>query len=148
MRTLQYFYNQTKMWQLMVIWLGGFFDVQSEDQLLHFGSNHSMARANLKKSKYFSTSTTTASKYIPKRPSFQTQIYLANVPLNVNVVKQDVIKKTVMSERRDFNWCRFWASWVIVLWCCGSRSWEVFTFFQIGSGHTVLLLATLRFILK
>ena len=24
-----------------------------------------------------------------------------------------------------------------VLWCCGSRSWEVFTFFQIGSGHTV-----------
>ena len=25
-----------------------------------------------------------------------------------------------------------------VLWCCGSRSWEVvFTLFQIGSGHTV-----------
>ena len=26
-----------------------------------------------------------------------------------------------------------------VLWCCGSRSWEVLTFFQIGSGHTVIL---------
>ena len=24
-----------------------------------------------------------------------------------------------------------------VLWCCGSRSWEVFTLFQIGSDHTV-----------
>ena len=24
-----------------------------------------------------------------------------------------------------------------VLWCCGSRSLEVFTFIQIGSGHTV-----------
>ena len=43
----------------------------------------SMARANLKNSKYFSTSTTTASKYIPKRPricinwnhSFQTSLH-------------------------------------------------------------------------
>ena len=25
-----------------------------------------------------------------------------------------------------------------VLWCCGSRRWEVFTFFQIDSGHTVV----------
>ena len=25
-----------------------------------------------------------------------------------------------------------------VLWCCGSRIWEAFTFFQIGSGHTVV----------
>ena len=24
-----------------------------------------------------------------------------------------------------------------VLWCCGSRSQEDFTFIQIGSGHTV-----------
>ena len=46
----------------------------------------------------------------------------------------------VRSERRDFNWCRFWASWVhrYVLWCCGSRSQEEFTFLQIGSGHTVV----------
>ena len=60
-----------------------------------------MARANRKKSKYFSTYTTTASKYIPKRPRicinwnppFQTQIYLVNVPLNVNIVKQDLLNK-------------------------------------------------------
>ena len=25
-----------------------------------------------------------------------------------------------------------------VFWCCGSRSWEVPTFFQNGSGHAVL----------
>ena len=57
-----------------------------------------MAGANLKKSKYFSTSTTTASKYIHKRLRicinwnlpFQTQIYLVNVPLNVNNIKQDL----------------------------------------------------------
>ena len=60
-----------------------------------------MARANLKKSKYFSTSTSTASTYVPKRlricinwnPPFQTQIYLVNVPLNVNIVKQDLLNK-------------------------------------------------------
>ena len=51
------------------------------------------------KSKYFSTSTTTALKDIPKRPRicinrnplFQTQIYLVKVPLNVNIVKQDLL---------------------------------------------------------
>ena len=60
-----------------------------------------MARVNLKKSKYFSTSTTTASKYIPKRhricinwnPPFQTQMKLVKVPLNVNIVKQDLLNK-------------------------------------------------------
>ena len=47
------------------------------------------------------TSTTTASKYIPKRPRicinwnppFQTQIYLVKVPINVNIVKQDLLHK-------------------------------------------------------
>ena len=34
----------------------------------YFFISHNMARANLKKIKYFSTSTTTASKYKPKRP--------------------------------------------------------------------------------
>ena len=46
-------------------------------------------------------STTTASKYIPKRPRicinwnppFQTQIYLVKVPINVNIVKQDLLHK-------------------------------------------------------
>ena len=61
---------------------------------------HSMARANLNKSKKVLTSTTTASKYIPKRPRicinwnppFQTQIYLVKVALNVNIVKQNLLK--------------------------------------------------------
>ena len=60
-----------------------------------------MARANLNKSKKVLTFTTTASKYIPKRPRicinwnppFQTQIYLVKVPLNVNIVKQDLLHK-------------------------------------------------------
>ena len=26
---------------------------------------------------------------------------------------------------------------ICILWCCGSESWDHFTFFQIGSGHTV-----------
>ena len=63
--------------------------------------NHSMARDNLNKSKKFLTSTTTASKYITKRPRicinwnppFQTQIYLVKIPLNVNIVKQDLLNK-------------------------------------------------------
>ena len=62
---------------------------------------HSMVRANLNKSKKVLTSSTTASKYILKRPRicinwnppFQTQIYLVKVPLNVNIVKQDLLNK-------------------------------------------------------
>mgnify|MGYP006863778916 CR=1 FL=1 len=47
-----------------------------------------------------------------------------------------VIKKRINywpSGRGDFNWYKFWASWV----CCVSRSQDFFTFIQIGSGHTV-----------
>ena len=48
------------------------------------------------------TYTTTASKYITKRPricinwnpTFQTQIYLVKVPLNVSIVKQDLLHIT------------------------------------------------------
>ena len=71
------------------------------DRKLVKSAYHSMARANLNKSKKVLTSTTTASKYIPKRPRicinwnppFQTQIYLVKVPLNVNIVKQDLLNK-------------------------------------------------------
>ena len=78
-----------------------------------FIHEHSMARANLKKSKYFSTSTTTASKYIPKRPRiyinwnppFQIQIILVNVPLNVNIVKQDLLNKKQFLE---ILWSEVW----------------------------------------
>ena len=63
--------------------------------------SHSMAKNNLNKGKKVLTSTTTASKYMPKRPRicinwnppFQTQIYLVKVPLNVNIVKQDLLNK-------------------------------------------------------
>ena len=69
--------------------------------VLRWAKLRSIARANLKKSKDFSTSTSTASKYIPKRPRicinwnppFQIKIYLVNVPLNVNIVKQDLLNK-------------------------------------------------------
>ena len=103
-----------------------------------------MARANLNKSKFFLTSTTTASKYIPKRPRicinwnspFQTQIYLVKVSLNVNIVEQDLLNKKLRSERgisinADSGPLRY------LLWCCGSRSQEECTFIQIGSSHTV-----------
>ena len=56
-----------------------------------------MARANLNKSKFFLTSTTTAPRGSESAsieiPPFQTQIYLVNVPLNVNIVKQDLFSK-------------------------------------------------------
>ena len=66
-----------------------------------------------KKSKNFSTSTTTASKYIPKRPricinwnpSFQTKIDLVKVPLKVNIVKQDLLNKKQVLK---ILWSEFW----------------------------------------
>ena len=73
-------------------------------------------------------------------PPFQTQIYLVKVPLNVKIVKQDLLNKNqflkiLWSEvwKGDFI---FWA-FKYKLWCCGSKSQEEFTFIQIGSGHTV-----------
>ena len=44
------------------------------------------------------------------------------------------------SERGDFDWCKFWASWVcaLMLWCCDSRSQDLFYFIRIGSGHPVI----------
>ena len=73
-------------------------EFESKDALYN---KHSITRANLNKSKKVWNSTTTASKYIPKRPTicinlnppFQTQIYLVKVPLNVNIVKQDLLDK-------------------------------------------------------
>ena len=70
---------------------------------------------------------------------FQTQIHLVKVPLNVKIVKKDLLHKNsfwkmyeVRSKRVDFNWCRPLG---YVLWCCGSRSQDFFTFIQTGSGH-------------
>ena len=102
------------------------------------------------------TSTSTASKYIPKRPricinwylSFQTQIYLVKIPLNVNIVKQYLLnKKQFLKILWSIVSCLKGGisidtdSWPLgyVVWCCGSRSQDFFAFIQIGSGsgHTV-----------
>ena len=40
----------------------------------------------------------------------------------------------------DFNWCRFWALYVL----CGGIWHQVFTFIQIGSGHTVTYISALE----
>ena len=85
--------NPSSKWPLVIsrIFPWPFEPPEKHENILHKYINwwkilytHSMARANLKKSKHFSTSTTTASKRIPKRPRicinwnlpFQTQIYL------------------------------------------------------------------------
>ena len=68
-------YSETKMTETLLEWYPDSGTVTEILELIDNESNklsegnisHSMARANLKKSKYFSTSTTTASKYIPKR---------------------------------------------------------------------------------
>ena len=60
-----------------------------------------MARADLNKRENLMKNTTAALKYIPKRlricinwnPPFQTKLYLLKVPLNVNIVKQDLLNK-------------------------------------------------------
>ena len=91
--------------------------------------SHSTTSDNLNKSENFMT--TVASKFIPKseaqnlhqlKPSFQTKNYLVKVPLNVNIVIQDLLYTNSFckfyegrSERGDFNWCRFLASCVCTL---------------------------------
>ena len=106
-----------------------------------------MVRANLNKSVWLVTNTTTASEFIPKRtriyinwnPPFQTQIYLVKVPLNVNIEQVDLLhKKQVFlqfyearSKKGDSGPRRY------VLWCHGGICYQPDTFIQIGSGHTV-----------
>ena len=58
--------------------------------------SHSMARANLNKSKKALTSTPTVSKYIPKS--------LVKIPLNVNIVKHDLLDKKTVFEN-FMKWC-------------------------------------------
>ena len=111
-----------------------------------------MARANLNKSKKVLTSTTTASKYIPKRPricinwntAFKIQIYLVNCKSTSKCKHcETTLKKTVFEN--FMKWGLKGGSQLIqtrgslgyVLWCCSSSSQDFFTFIQIGSGHTV-----------
>ena len=116
---------------------------------IFFGTftDHSMARVNLNKSKKVLNSTTKASKYIPKRsricinwnPSFQTQIYLAKVLLNVNIVKQGLLSKNsfwkiyeVRSLKRGISIDTDSGPLGYVLWCCGSRNHDFLLLFRLA----------------
>ena len=67
---------------------------------------------------------------------------MVNVPLNVNIVKQDLINK---KQFLKILWKKGLKGGISIdtdseplgysIWCCGSRIQEEFTFIQIG--HTV-----------
>ena len=132
----------------MEMWGKNFFDPHFELHIRQAWCTHSMARANLNKSKFFLTSTTKASKYIPKRsricinwnPSFQIQIYLVNVPLSMNIVKQDLLNNKIVYE--NFMKCGLkegisidgdsWPLRYVIWWRCGSRSQKELTLIQIS----------------
>ena len=124
-------------WTVSICLFKSPFSENFESQIGHScGFLFSWTLANLNKSVWLVTNTTTASKYvyIPKRTRidinwnspFQTQIYLVKVPLNVNIVKQDLLNKKVFE-----NFMK-WGLKVGIsidadsgplrhaLWCCGS----------------------------
>ena len=93
--------------------------------LLNHRFSHSMAMGNLNKSKETTPTTTTASKYIPRRtkisinwnPTFQTSLHkiskviffrLSNKIFEIFHFWKFTSQKT--SERWDFNLCWFWSS--------------------------------------
>ena len=96
--------------------------------------------------------TTTASKYIPKRPRicinwntpFQTQIYLVKVPLNVKIVKQDLLNK---KQFLKILWSEVWKKGIQLMQILSLLGMyfdavvvkveKSLILFQIGSGHTV-----------
>ena len=109
-----------------------------------------MARANLKKVNTSQLLLPQHQSTYPRGPESASieippigpKIFFVNVALNVNIVKQDLLNKKTVFENL---WSEVWTGISIdadsgplgyVLWCCGSRSWEVLTFFQIGSGQT------------
>ena len=94
------------------------------DAFSKFRPGHTVAQDNLSKVVNFMTNTTTASKYIPKRPKiciswnspFQTS---KNKPFKIWILFLSQYDKCAHcgkislskmgSERGDFNWCWFWA---------------------------------------
>ena len=95
---------------------------------------------NMNKSKKIIINTTA----LKAQRTIWTKSYLVKVPLNVNIVKQDLLHKyiswkfyEVRSERgisidADSGPPRY------VLWCCGGICHQPDTIIQIGSGHTVV----------
>ena len=101
---------------------------------------------DLNKSEVFFTNTTTASKYILRSPRicinwnlpYQTLIDLVKVPLNVNIVKQDLLHKKQFFK---ILWSKVWKKdfqLVLILYFDAVVIFVKNTFIQIGSGHTVL----------
>ena len=84
------------VWVSMAVMTKSYIDLNSN--LKH---TPQYGQRNFNKSVWLVTNTTTASKCIPKRtricinwnPPFQAQIYLVKVPLNVNIVTQDLLHK-------------------------------------------------------
>ena len=101
----------------------------------------SMARANLNKSEWLVTNTTTASKYIPKRPRicinwnppFQTSLH--------KIFEHCFLWSKSYFTRRGILLSKFWSAdsgfFRYVLWCCGSICHQPFAFIHVGFGHTV-----------
>ena len=90
---------------------------------------HSMARANLNKSKFFLTFTTTASKYM-KSPLSDPK-----VPLNVNIVKQVLLNKKQFLKwglKGGFPLIKYF-NYVVA-----EAKKNSLQFIQVGSGHTVV----------
>ena len=89
--------------------------------------SQSVERATLNKSVWLVTNATTASKYIPKRtrtcinwnPTFQTQIYLVKVTLNVSIVKKDLLhKKQILKILWSEVWKGGFKWFVVCLFIC------------------------------
>ena len=112
---------------------------------------HSISRTNLNKNEELLTNSTAASNYTPKTMNLNQlkyhlsdQIYFVKLPLNVNIAKQDLL------HRKPFLKMLCSEVWkgrisidvdsgplLCVLCCCGSICHQLFTFIQIGPGHTV-----------
>ena len=103
-------------------------------------ANHSMARANLNKSKNLVTNNQKGSE--SASIEIQTHLYLVKVPLNVNIVRQDLLHSKHSLKNL---WSEVWKGGfqlkqILVLlgtyyWCCSIICHEDITFIQIGSGH-------------
>ena len=114
-----------------------------------------MGRANLNISKFFFTSTTTASNYIPnerpricinRNPPFQTQIYLVKVPLNMNLIRLKQFLKSLWSQvwKRGFQLMQILVLLGMYLDSMVCKSQEEFTFIQVGSGYTVANICVIK----
>ena len=128
----------------MNIWFGKKLNIKVKWLVL----SHSMARANLNKSVWLVTNTTTASKYIPRRtrisinwnPSFQTslhKIFKYCFLWSKSCSHLEVLLLSKFGSERGTSFDGDSGPLWYVLWCCGGICHQPDAFIQIGSGHTV-----------